>query len=115
MTAIFEKLAYSIQNSFGNIHLDSDDRLWIAIGALVLVVIVMWFTLERAKMAMVLLALYSAGLIILHTPVGKAVTKSLSAQELNYAQTVWAFLPVVALGILGIKKRKKRRSQARST
>ena len=108
-----EKIASTIQDLFANINIAGVEPFWLVAGFLVVVILIMWFTLERHKMAMVMLALYAIGLVILHTSVGTNVTKYLDEQELNYAQIAWAFLPVVALGILSIKKRKRRRSAGR--
>src|SRR3989344_9679303 len=86
---------------------DLDER-WLALAVLAILLGVIIFALDKPQSMMWLLILYAVLFIAFQIPsLMKKATAFLSKDDLRYAELIVGALPIIAIGVLKFKRKRK--------
>lgn len=101
-----DKIAKYIQHTAASINLNGIDQLWLMILFAIVVIVVAGYTVGRFKTAIAILAIYGIGFVMQYI---KSLPKQLQVfLDNKNVRFVWTILPLIALILLFLEKRKKR-------
>lgn len=100
-----DSIAKSIQHVTASIHLSTVDKTWLILLFVIVVVVVAGYTLGRFKTAIALLVIYGLGFVAHYLSLPQSIQRYMTNKNV---QLGWTILPLIALALLFLEKRKKR-------